>query len=195
MKHIFSEAWPNGFQMRCVLQLSQLIQLCLGLWLLWGSRNSRFSWHERMPFLHSRVELNLQNSPKLLQRAARGIKMTACSISEHAAPHTRMLEANDWGVKKREESDFFRTDRGCLQTKLHAILSFLHMEVITKLFQICGGVFVFIRLLQVRYVKVSAEQQLFVTLSTPHDAEVIKPTHNDSTLTRTPHKSEAEIYQ
>lgn len=27
----------------------------------------------------------------------------------------------------------YRTDRGCLQTKLHAILSFLHMEVITKL--------------------------------------------------------------
>lgn len=88
------------------------------------------------------------------------------------------------------------------------------MEVITKLylcgftrwsylqhnpsFQICGGLFVFVRLLQVRYVKVSAELELFVTLSTPHDAEVIKPTHNDSTLTQdaaTPHKNKAEIYQ
>lgn len=133
MKHISSEAWPNGFQMRCVLQLSQLIQLCLGLWLLWGSRNSRFSWHERMLFLHSRAELTLQNSPKLLQHAARGIKMTACSISEHAAPHTCMLEANDWGHKKREESGMYSTDRGSVQTELHAILSFLHVEVITKL--------------------------------------------------------------
>lgn len=69
MKHIFSEAWPNGFQMRCVLQLSQLIQLCLGLWLLWGSRNSPFSWHGRMLFLHSANLQNPPNSYSMLQEA------------------------------------------------------------------------------------------------------------------------------
>lgn len=98
-----SQPWANGFQMWCVLQLSQLVQLCLGLWLPRSSRNSRFRWHERMPFLNSRAEFYLQNSPKILQHTARGIKWHHPRYRMHSP--ACLHAGGRWlrGQKKREQ--------------------------------------------------------------------------------------------
>lgn len=56
--------------------------------------------------------------------------------------------------------------------------------------------FVFISFLGLRCVKARQDLQIFMAISKPHDADLIKSIHNDSTVTQlSKHKSEEEIHQ
>lgn len=175
--------------MWCILQLSQLIQLCPGLWLAGGSRNSRFSRHESMPFLSG---VKTPEFPPNLTAYCKRHQMTSSNITEAVVLHSFMLGADDWEAIRRGNNRpvWYVFDWGRLPAPY-----FLHMYFWT--IQICGIFWFFFILLGLRYVNARQDIQIFMAISKPHDADLIKSIHNDSTLTQLSkhNKSKEEIHQ